>query len=88
MNLKQLMEKVEHYNEIAEMIKTQKIYVRFDGFHRVSTKKEMVQLIETNYLNHIEILESEMLIGADAPKNEFAVCDDGFEYEVIVFNGY
>lgn len=86
MTLYGLMEKVEHYNKIAEILGNKKVYVRFDGFERFTNRKEAINHIERNYLNRVEILGSEML--QTDKRNEFTVADDGFTYEVILFNEY
>lgn len=84
MTLYGLMEKVEHYNKLAEILGNKKVYVRFDGFERFTNRKDAINHIERNYLNRVEILGSEMLQG-DKP-NEFTISDEGFNYEVIIFN--
>ena len=84
MTLYKLMEMVEQYNALAELLGNKKVYVRFDGFERFITKFQAIDYIERNYLNRVEILSSPMLQGDK--RNEFTICDDGFTYEVIIFN--
>lgn len=84
MNLFKLMEMVQHYNALAELLGNKKVYVRFDGFERFKTKFEAIDYIERNYLNRVEILSKPMLQGDKT--NEFTITDDGFTYEVNVFN--
>ena len=84
MNLVSLMEKLQHYNELATLLGNKKVYARFDGFERFKTKFEAIDYIERNYLNRVEILSSPMVQGDKT--NEFTIDDEGFTYEVVVFN--
>lgn len=87
MNLLTLVNLIEKHNALAELIGQKKMYILFDGFYRLYTKEDTIRLITENCLNSVTLLNNEIIQRPSINcKRLFTVSDDGFDYEIIIFN--
>lgn len=81
MNLKELMIKVEHHNELAVNMGNSKFYVRFDDLE-FDNLEDAINEIRMAYLNPLHLLNCDMKKGKH--QNHYIVEVDDYKYDVNI----